>query len=107
ATSRVEKACGPPGGSVRPSRRVLMEMISGLTVLGLATFAFIAPRQPGTGPLPSAPANAVPQSPSASRVPMPAHGPVRDVESTAAQRDSAQGEPVNATAIPPCDKPGG
>ena len=92
---------------MRPSRRVLLEMISGLTVLGLATFAFIAVRQPGVGPLPSAPANSVLQSPSASRVPMPAQGPVRDVESTAAQRDSSQREPVNATAIPRCDKPGG
>ena len=100
--------CAPAAlGSMHPARPVLFELLSGLTVLGLATFVFVAALQPHAVPARSSSANSAPEPLRAYRRLTQVDGHVRDVGNTSAASDSAHGDSRNVVTIPPCDAPGG
>jgi peptidoglycan/xylan/chitin deacetylase (PgdA/CDA1 family) len=98
--------------------RVVIELVSGLTILGLATVAFVANQRTEALPPNSDPSAATDHPPA------PADHRVREVARTVASNGAApspsdpsahdtqgqqarQGEAAAEAAIPPCDKPGG
>ena len=92
---------------MHPARPVLFELLSGLAVLGLATFVFVAAQQPYAVPARSSFANSVPEPPAAYGRLTQVDGHVRDVGNTSAASDSAHGDSRNVVTIPPCDASGG